>query len=182
MHSGYLGSRVAAGTLPESWLSGLKNASPGQQLGIAAPAKSVVELWKRPGNKGVSAASASARMNKEHHILPALKLGCNFPELVFAVHWLLVYLDDDHSRGESQIVTEGVWLHVHYLNALAFRCPGALCHLWRYRFYRNAEFRRRRLIIFRSFARCSGLCDQQTVWRDQPLPPWPVFPGRYAYR
>jgi len=56
------------------------------------------------GNKRIPACGAASRVHQEDHILAALELRGGFAEIFFAVHSLLVDLEDDHPRSKLQVV------------------------------------------------------------------------------
>src|SRR4051812_50202199 len=78
-------------------------------------------LWHGAGEEDGPGIAAAALPDKEHYVLSALELRLHLAEVLFAVHRLAVDLEDDVAAAESDVLTEGVRLHVLHDHSLVGR-------------------------------------------------------------
>src|SRR5271165_1441198 len=75
--------------------------------------------------------AAAARTDEEYHILAALGLRLDLPEVLFTVHRLLVDLENHVTASQSAILAEGIRFHLLHDDTFGVRELVAISHLRR---------------------------------------------------
>src|SRR2546421_238646 len=113
-----------------------------------------IRLRKGTGQEDITGSLATARADKEYHVLPALELCSRLPELLFAINWVPVDLEYDVATLNANIIGKRIRLHVGHQHAPPSSDSQLIGLLLGKRTHGNAQFRGAGLTLVGGFVGC----------------------------